>query len=188
MKRFNLSKYVFLIGFMGAGKTTISRRLSRLCGLTSIDLDSYIERMAGMSISEIFADSGERVFRETETQALRDIVSQDEPMIVSCGGGVVTTPINIEIMKQAGVVVHLLVDVDEAASRITDKSSRPLFQDLDAARTRFAQRLPIYEAASDFTVDTFDKNTNAITHDLRRCLQRAGVLVDASESSNCRNS
>lgn len=177
-----LVRHVYLIGFMGAGKTTVSRRLSRMCGLASIDLDSYIERMADMPIPEIFAVSGEEGFRSIETQALRAIAAMEEPMLISCGGGVVTQPQNVGIMKESGLVVHLRVDADEAASRISDTSSRPLFQDLEAARARSAERMPLYEGASDVSIDTAHRSVGAIAHDLRRCLQRNGALVLASEA------
>lgn len=177
-----LTQHVYLIGFMGAGKTTVSRRLSRMCGLASIDLDSYIERMADMPIPEIFAVSGEEGFRSIETQALRAIAAMEEPMLVSCGGGVVTRPQNRDIMKESGLVVHLRVDADEAASRISDTSSRPLFQDLEAARARLAERMPLYEEASDASIDTAHRSVGAIAHDLRRCLQRTGALVPVAKA------
>lgn len=182
----HLARHVFLIGFMGAGKTTVSRRLSRMCGLASIDLDSYIERMADMPVSEIFATCGEAGFRSIETQALRAIAAMDEPMLVSCGGGVVVTPENVDIMKASGIVVHLRVDADEAASRISDTSSRPLFQDLAAARERLAERMPLYEAAGDASIDTAHRSVGAIAHELRRCLERRGVLEMHKERSDGR--
>lgn len=176
-RKFALKQHVFLVGFMGAGKTTVSRRLSRMCGLSSIDLDSYIERMSDMPIKDIFAQSGEQGFRQIETQALLDIASKDDPMIVSCGGGILTVPRNIEIMKAAGLIVHLRVDVDEASLRISDASTRPLFQDLEAARERLEERMPVYEAESDIAIDTFGKNVGAVAYELRRQLLQSGVLV-----------
>ncbi len=173
-----LNRTVYLIGFMGAGKSTVARRLSRLCGLASIDIDSYIERLAGMPIAQIFAEDGEEAFRRIETQALRDIAAM-EPMVVSCGGGVVTRPENLAIMAEGGTVVHLRVTADQAAARISDTSSRPLFQDLAAARARLEERLPDYEAAADMTIETGERSVGAIAHDVRRALQRSGVMEDA---------
>ncbi|WP_251212780.1 shikimate kinase [Adlercreutzia murintestinalis] len=176
-----LHRSVYLIGFMGAGKSTVARRLSRMCGLASIDMDSYIERLAGMPIPQIFEESGEEGFRRMETQALRDIAAM-EPMVVSCGGGVVTRPENIALMSAHGTVVHLRVTADQAAARISDTSSRPLFQDLAAARARLEERLPAYEAAADLTIETGGRSVGAIAHEVRRALERRGVLerLDAS--------
>ena len=146
-------------------------------------MDSYIERLAGMPIPQIFEESGEEGFRRMETQALRDIAAM-EPMVVSCGGGVVTRPENIALMSAHGTVVHLRVTADqaEAASRISDTSSRPLFQDLAAARARLEERLPAYEAAADLTIETGGRSVGAIAHEVRRALERRGVLerLDAS--------
>lgn len=177
-----LARSVYLIGFMGAGKSTVSRRLSRMCGLASIDMDSYIERAAGKPISKIFEDEGEEGFRRAETEALRCIAQMGEPMLVSCGGGVVTRDENRAIMADTGMVVHLKVSADQAAARISDTSTRPLFQDLEAARARLEERLPAYEAAADLTIETGGRSVGAIAHDMRRALQRAGVLLDEDET------
>ena len=83
-----LARPVFFVGFMGAGKTSVSRRLARLCGIASIDMDSYIERREGRRIRDIFAEDGEGRFRDLETQVLREM-TQGDPALVSCGGGVV---------------------------------------------------------------------------------------------------
>lgn len=131
-----------------------------------------------MPIAQIFAEDGEEAFRRIETQALRDIAAM-EPMVVSCGGGVVTRPENLAIMAEGGTVVHLRVTADQAAARISDTSSRPLFQDLAAARARLEERLPDYEAAADMTIETGERSVGAIAHDVRRALQRSGVMEDA---------
>lgn len=178
-----LTQTVYLIGFMGAGKSTVARRLSRLCGLTSIDVDAYIERVAGKTISQLFQEEGEAGFRQRETQALKEIAAM-EPMIVSCGGGVVTTPENLNIMKESGTVIHLSVTAEQAAARISDTSTRPLFQDMAAARARLEERLPVYEDAADITIETGGRNVGAITHDVRGALERAGIMIGAAKPSD----
>lgn len=168
---------------MGAGKSTVARRLSRMCGLASIDMDSYIERIADKPIPQIFEEDGEEGFRRIESQALESIAVMETPMLVSCGGGVVVRPQNVGIMRDSGTVVHLKVSAEQAAARIGDPSTRPLFQDLAAARARLEERLPAYDAAADMTIDTAGRSVGAIAHDVRRALQRAGVMRKAPASA-----
>lgn len=174
-ERILLTRPVFLIGFMGAGKTSVARKLARMCALASVDMDTYLERREGRKIKEIFATEGEDAFRAIETDVLEELVGKD-PLLVSCGGGVVTREENRRIMRECGFVVHMKVSADEAASRISDTSTRPLFQDLEAARARCAERLPLYESLAHVSVDTSGKNVYAIAREIQRALEREGVL------------
>ncbi len=171
-----LTKPVFLIGFMGAGKSSVARKLARMCGVASVDMDKYIERKAGRSIPDIFSDVGEKGFRAIETQVLRELADDSYHMLVSCGGGIVVKEENIEILKDKGYVIHLVVDVDEASRRISDKSSRPLFSDLESARARLDERRPAYEAAADANVLTCGKSVYQIALEVKALLEQEGVL------------
>lgn len=170
-----LSRPVFFIGFMGAGKTSVARKLARSCGVASVDMDTYLERREGKKVKEIFAEVGEEGFRAIETDVLAELMSK-EPLLVSCGGGVITRPENRAMLEEGGFVVFLYVDVDEAAARISDKSSRPLFQDLEAARRRNEERLPLYREVSDVMIDTSGKGVSTIAHEVKRVLKKEGVL------------
>lgn len=172
---FTLTQPVFFIGFMGAGKTSVARKLARLCGIASVDMDTYLERREGRKIKDIFAEEGEGAFRVIETDVLRELLWKD-PLLVSCGGGVVTREENRALLNEGGYVVHLQVSVDEAASRISNTSTRPLFQDIEAARVRCAERLPLYESAANVTVDTAGKSVYAIAREVQRLLEKEGVL------------
>ena len=171
-----LARPVFFIGFMGAGKTSVARRLARTCGVASVDMDTYLERREGKRVKDIFAEVGEEGFRAIETDVLGELAHGCEPMLVSCGGGVVTREENRAILAEAGCVVYLQVTADEAAARISDTSTRPLFQDLEAARARADERRPLYESAADITVDTAGKSVAAIAHEVARRLEEEGVL------------
>lgn len=161
---------------MGAGKSSVARKLARKCSISSVDMDKYIERNVGKSITEIFADVGESGFREIETSILRDLSSNDYPMVISCGGGVIVKPDNIDLMREAGYVIFLNVDVDEASHRIKNKSSRPLFQDLESARARLNERLPEYRRAAHREIDTSGKDVHAIANEVEAILMEEGVL------------
>ena len=172
---------MFLIGFMGAGKTSVARRVARDAGIASVDLDTFLERRVGRRIKDIFAEDGEEGFRAIETDLLEELASKDDPLLVSCGGGIITQARNCAILAERGLVVHLRVDADEAASRISDMSSRPLFQDIEAARRRCAERLPQYEAAADLTIDTAGKSIAVTAGKVFHALKERGVLCQRPE-------
>lgn len=173
--QYDLARPVFFVGFMVAGKTSVARKIARGCGVASVDLDAYLERREGKTINQMFAEAGEEGFRALETDVLREF-SQKEPLLVSCGGGVVLKPENREILKSSGFVVYLQVTAEQAYARVKDVSSRPLFRDLDTARKTIAGRLPMYEEVADAMVDTVDKSVPQIAREVREILKREGVL------------
>lgn len=175
-----LGRPVFFVGFMGAGKTSVSRRLARMCRISSIDLDTYIERREDKKVKEIFAAVGEGGFRAMETEVLREFTAA-EPALVSCGGGIVKAAENREILKRGGFVVYLKVSADEAQSRISDLSTRPLFNDLAQARKTNEERLPLYEEVADVVIDTAGKSVGRIAAEVRDVLKKEGILWQSHE-------
>ncbi len=174
--RFELTRPVFLVGFMGAGKSSVARKLARMCQVSSLDLDTYIERSAGKAVNDIFAEVGETGFRAIETEALKTVAFKRDPMLVSCGGGIVCQAENRSVLTQGGFVIHLRVDALEASKRISDTSTRPLFNDLAEADERCTTRMPLYEEVADATVDTIGKNVYQIAKEVQRILTKEGVL------------
>ncbi len=172
---YELTCPVFFVGFMVAGKTSVSRRLARMCGLSTVDLDAYIERSEGKTINKIFEEEGEDGFRKIETDVLREFAHR-EPLLVSCGGGIVLRPENREILKGPGFVVYLQVTAEQAYARVSDVSTRPLFKDLDTARKTIASRLPMYEEVADAMVDTVGKNIPQVANEVRDILEQKGIL------------
>lgn len=172
---YDLAKPVFFVGFMGAGKTSTARKLARMAGVAALDMDTYIERHCDMKVKEIFAESGEAGFRAVETEVLRELAS-GEPRLISCGGGVVLAEENRAILRERGFVIYLQVTAAEAASRISDISTRPLFGDLEQAERVIQGRLPLYEEVADLTIDTAGRGSHSIAREAFILLKREGVL------------
>ncbi len=144
---------IYLIGFMGSGKTSTGKRLSSLLGWELIDLDKYVERVAGKSIPEIFAGEGEESFRKRETEALRALETKKN-CVISTGGGTPCSNNNIDYMLSTGFVVYLKLNPGQLKSRLENgKIERPLLKGLDGGqllgfiKNKLELREPVYEKA-----------------------------------------
>ncbi|PLY03590.1 MAG: shikimate kinase [Desulfuromonas sp.] len=145
---------IYLIGFMGAGKSTIGKRLSEYMNRPFIDLDETIERGVGSSISEIFAEQGESCFRDMETAYLRD-VSESHDQVVATGGGIIERPENSEIISNTGQSVFLKLGWKDLIARLEQSEHRPLASMKDgwaSTKRLFDRRQPLY-AMADHVVD-----------------------------------
>jgi shikimate kinase/3-dehydroquinate synthase len=140
-------KHIALIGFMGAGKTSLGYDVARLLGRTFIDLDEEVERRIGR-ISEFFERFGEGAFRHVEATSLEPILASNRRSVVALGGGAVTTPEVRETLRSHAFTVSVDVDVDEAWRRVGD-SDRPLARDPDAFRALFEERASLYRQVAD---------------------------------------
>lgn len=174
---YDLSKQVYFVGFMGAGKTTVSGYLATTLGLPSIDADEYLELLEDRVIADIFAEDGEDYFRDLETEYLEDL-SQRSPRFIGTGGGVVKRACNVDIMKKYGFIIYLGVTADEASSRIPNTDSRPLFKDIETARRTVLEREPLYEAAADAYVNTTGRAVQDICAEVKQILIDNGVLIE----------
>ena len=148
-------KNIFLMGFMGAGKTTVGKILAKRLRLTFIDLDEVIEKELNLTILEIFSRYGEDFFRDAETKALRSIADKDR-YVVATGGGVVLRKENWQIMIANGITVYLRAPAEVLWTRVRNNTSRPLLQvenPFERLCELFTQRIPQYEKA-DLIVDT----------------------------------
>jgi shikimate kinase len=171
----SLADHIILIGFMGSGKSSVARRLARFEKMNCIDMDSYIEREAGMSIPRIFELEGEEGFRAHEFEFLSSMLIRDK-CILSCGGGVVTRDENRQLLKQLGTVVYLEVDADEAVSRISRPETRPLLAGTIPPAEILAFRLQYYEEVADIVIDTRRRSIPQVVSATQRALRAAGKL------------
>jgi len=127
--KINNMQKIFLIGYMGSGKTTIGKLLAKRLNLPFIDLDLFIENRYRKSVGEIFVEKGEDDFREIERKALQE-VSQFENLIISTGGGTPCFFDNMSVMNKAGISIYLKVGIEELAKRLSGcKEKRPLIKD-----------------------------------------------------------
>ena len=161
---------LFMIGFMGAGKSSVSAGLGRMLGREVVEMDERIAAQEGMSIPELFAQKGEPYFRVCETALLKSF-SQGAPRIVSCGGGVPLREENVAAMRESGTVVLLTASPEVILERVRDSDERPLLQghkDVPYIAALMEQRRPKYEAAADITVDTSQLNIEEVCRQVLR--------------------
>lgn len=147
---------LYLVGFMGVGKSAIGRRVARELGYRFIDSDHWIEKEQGKRIPEIFAESGEAYFRQLE----RDFIEKGHPedgCVISCGGGLVVQDGMKDLLREKGVVICLFASVESIIERTARNKNRPLLNVPDPAakvRTLLKEREPIYmSAGSCITTD-----------------------------------
>lgn len=121
-------KRIVLIGFMGAGKTTIGRRLAKALSCEMIDTDEWIERKQGRKIKEIFEKDGENAFRDMETALLKELAESKEMFVLSVGGGMPVREENRRLLQKIGKVVYLKATKAELLKRLSGDQKRPLLQ------------------------------------------------------------
>jgi shikimate kinase len=161
------NQIIYIIGFMGSGKTTAGKRLASLLGWKFIDLDRKIEEYAGKTIPEIFSQNGEQYFRTIESQLLRDLKSC-ENTIISTGGGTPCHRDNMDFMLGNGLTLYLKLTPSQINSRLSEsKGDRPLIDNLDSSElmsfieAKLGEREEWY-SQSDITVNGINLNVNEL--------------------------
>ena len=161
---------IFLIGFMGSGKTHWGHRLGAKLNLPFYDLDTVITEHEKKSVAEIFADKGEEYFRYQEKDTLENITTEQESFILSCGGGTPCFFNNIEFMKKNGKVIWLNTSIDMLTQRLRkERMSRPLISEVDDEDLRryiirkLSERRMYYQQA-DVTVGEENVNLEELIH------------------------
>jgi shikimate kinase len=170
-----MGKNVILTGFMGAGKSTIGRKLARRIGSYFLDTDHLIEGFEGRSIPEIFREEGEERFRELERECFRWLKRYVQRSVVSVGGGF---PIYIPEIREAGLVIYLETPLEEILARLSreERARRPLFQDLDRVRELYRLREPIYRQLAHYTIR--NREIGETIEKILHLLHREGILPE----------
>lgn len=163
----------FLIGFMGAGKSTIAAELVKRTGKKLVEMDSQIVEEQGMTINEIFAQYGEQKFRDIESNLVKRIANEGNT-IVSCGGGVVVREENTKVMKSSGKIIFLTATPETIYERVKDGNDRPILNghmNVEYIAELMEKRRALYEAAADVKVATDNKNVDEICDEiLNKCM------------------
>jgi shikimate kinase len=157
----------FLVGLMGAGKTTIGRALARKAGKTFYDSDQEIEARTGVRVATIFDIEGEKRFRDRETCVIAELARLNN-IVLATGGGAVLRAENRQELKRHGTVIYLRANIDDLLARTQHDRSRPLLQTADPRAklaSLFEERDPLYREIADLIIDTTQQNINMlVTH------------------------
>lgn len=160
-------KLIYLVGFMGSGKSTVGTLLAQELGWPFIDLDTVIEAGQGATIREIFDSSGEPFFRQLERAALTEAV-KTEPAVVALGGGTFVQPSNLDFIRETGgTTVWLDCPVGVLQQRCAGMENRPLFRDPKSFAQLLDQRLPYYQMA-EYKVSTNCRDPEEVVNQILR--------------------
>lgn len=175
---------IVLVGLMGAGKTSIGRRLAEKMGLTFVDADHEIEAAAGKTIADIFAEHGETYFRDGERKVIARLMENGE-QILATGGGAYMNPETRARIREGGICVWLKADLDLLMKRVMKRNDRPLLRTADpeaVMRRLIEDRYPVY-AEADVTVECRDVQHAQMVNDVLRALARKAQSESAATVS-----
>jgi len=171
------SANIFLVGLMGAGKTSVGKLLARRLGKTFLDCDHEIERATGVRIPLIFEIEGEEGFRARECRMLGELAQRTD-VVLATGGGAVLSAQNRSTLSQHGTVVYLRASPHDLWQRTRHDRNRPLLQTpnpLGKLTELFNQRDPLYREVADLVVDTGNQSVSALAHRLEQRLAQLAV-------------
>ncbi|MBY0579517.1 MAG: shikimate kinase AroK [Burkholderiales bacterium] len=169
-----MNNNIYLVGLMGAGKTTVGKLLARQTGKAFHDSDQEIKSKTGVSIAHIFEVEGESGFRVRESSVLKEL-TQLENIILATGGGAVLSEENRALLKHNGTVIYLRATVHDLWARTRHDRNRPLLQTNDPhARLAelFAIRDPLYREVADIVVDTSKQSVSSLVHQILQKLEK----------------
>ncbi len=180
----SLNQHIYLTGYRGSGKSTVGRILANSTELPFVDLDDEVERAAGVTIREIFANHGESKFRDLETQCL-ELVAKSNPTVVALGGGAILRQENRDLICESGICFWLVADAKALLERIcADPASndrRPALTEmpmLEEIESILQQRHPMYEAAADHQINVTQLSAQSVVDQIRTIMQRSADSTD----------
>ena len=170
-----MAENIFLIGLMGAGKSTIGKQLARELGKDFRDSDSEIEKRTGVSIDVIFDIEGEQGFRRRETGMLRELVGERD-IVLATGGGAVLAPENRQLLRDNGLIIYLRATAEHLAGRVRMDRRRPLLQSGDKLakiRELLTQREPVYQQLADMVIETNNRSIPRVVRQISKMVKQA---------------
>ncbi len=170
----NFSDNIYLVGLMGAGKTTVGKMLARQTGKVFYDSDQEIKNKTGVSISHIFEVEGEAGFRVRESSVLNEL-TQMRNIVLATGGGAVLAEQNRALLRNNGIVIYLRASVDDLWARTRHDKNRPLLQTEDPhakLSELFALRDPLYKEVADIVVDTSKQSVSSLARHILQLLEK----------------
>ena len=171
---------IYIVGYMGAGKTTAARRLAQRLGWEVADTDALFEEKYKISVCDFFNKYDEPLYRKLESEVLKSTENLDN-VVISTGGGTVKNPANVEALKKSGVMVCLQANVDTVLERTQNRGTRPVLDKEDKGDRRqaveklLAERAELYKQA-DFAVDTSDLSPLQVVEIIVKTLKTRGAL------------
>jgi shikimate kinase len=172
---------IVLVGLMGCGKSSVGRRLASRLGLTFVDADEEIERVAAKSIVEIFADHGEAYFRDGERRVIARLLSNG-PQVLATGGGAFINPETRQKIRERGISIWLRADLPVLMRRVSKRDTRPLLKTADPEATMrdlIARRYPVY-ADADITLESRDVPHDVIVNEAIAAIKAKLALAPAA--------
>ena len=166
---------IFLVGLMGAGKSTIGRQLARRLGKEFRDSDGEIEKRTGVNIDVIFDIEGEQGFRRRETEMLRELVAA-RGVVLATGGGAVLAPENQALLRDNGFIIYLKASAEHLAGRLRLDRRRPLLQSGDKLakiRELMTRREPVYQQLADMVVETNERSVYRVVSEISKQVKQA---------------
>ena len=173
MKTNNIGN-IFLVGLMGAGKSTIGKQLARELGKQFRDSDSEIEKRTGVNIDVIFDIEGEQGFRQRETRILKELV-EERGIVLATGGGAVLAPENRQLLSDNGLIIYLKASAEHLAGRVKLDRRRPLLQTGDKLakiRELMTQRDPVYQQLADLVVETNNRSIPRVVREISKMIKQ----------------
>lgn len=162
-------KNIYLIGFMGSGKSTVGKVLAEELNYEFVDTDEEIEKETGMKIKDIFKEYGEEYFRDLERKKILEL-SKKRNLVISTGGGLPAKEENLNVMKNSGIVIWLKIDFDTFLNRVGNDENRPLLkEDINKLKERFNNRKKYYSQAD---IVVINDDTKTVDETVREILEK----------------
>lgn len=169
-----MKKNIAIIGFMGTGKTEVSKRLGRKLKRKYVSTDSLVEERAGKSIQEIFEGEGEKKFRELEREVIKEISGKDN-LVIDCGGGVILDKRNVENLRENSVIICLTASPEVILERVKREEKRPLLDapnKLEKIKEIMSARKELYQKAAHEMVDTSNLSIDEVVEKLLMVIEK----------------